>query len=318
MEPINNKENPELDSINKSKILEFKLKPKKIKENPHNKYFNKITDVLLSFNLFPFLKESEALTCGKLDTKFYNAFIRFCENRYSSLNKLYNININNQCINQNELYEQKDDKGHYIKLGIFSVEHYSLFGENNWTWKEDRRYWNKIKAKNSILNKEIYDLNMVCWVDVNQTMTHVFYGKYKLYLNHCICNLTKLMLKLTVFLDDISIFETKYPSQEQKNKCRERHSLKDEDKKEGYIEMKRGGFRGIRLPINSRYRVEFKEKRLDKDFITEIEIPYNDKIDNGKGHKVTVRFDHVEGSWKHGWMIDAFILEKIIENINDK
>ena len=33
---------------------------------------------------------------------------------------------------------------------------------------------------------------------------------------------------------------------------------------------------------------------------------------------ITVRSDHIEGSWKHGWMIDAFILEKIIGNTDDK
>ena len=77
-----------------------------------------------------------------------------------------------------------------------------------------------------------------------------------------------------------------------------------------------GLFRGIRLPIKYQYKVQLKEKRVDKDFITEIIVPYDEKIDNDKGHNLTVRFDHVEGSWKQGWMIDAFILEKIIENTN--
>ena len=40
----------------------------------------------------PFLKENEVKTSGCLDIKFYNAFIRFCEDRYNSLNLLYNIN----------------------------------------------------------------------------------------------------------------------------------------------------------------------------------------------------------------------------------
>ena len=64
------------------------------------------------------------------------------------------------------------------------------------------------------------NLLQVCWVDVNQTITHVFYGKYKLYLNHCICNIDKSMLKLKVLLDGVSIFVRNYPSQEEKDKCR--------------------------------------------------------------------------------------------------
>ena len=309
------------DSPKKSKIFEFKLKPVKIKDNYQYKYFNKLTDVLISFNLFPFLNENEVKTCGCLDIKLYNAFIRFCENRYSSINLLYNININNgNGINQNELYEQKDDKGHFIKLGIFSVVHYSLFAENDWTWKNDKRYWNKITAKNAILNKEICNLIMVCWVDVNQTITHVFYGKYKLYLNHCICNLAKDSLKLKIFLDQMLIYETKYPSQEQKDKCRERHALSDGDNR-GQAGLQKGNmrFRGIRLnPMRSRYKVNLKENRVDKDLITEIEVPYDPKIDNDKGHTITVRFEHNDGSWKQGWLIDGFILEKILGNINDK
>ena len=44
--------------------------------------------------------------------------------------------------------------------------------------------------------------------------------------------------------------------------------------------------------------------------ITEIDIPYDEKIDKDKGHIITVRFDHNNSNWKQGWMIDAFILEK--------
>ena len=318
MEPLNNDNNKESnnsDSSKNSKILEFKLKPVKVKENFEYKYFNKLTDVLIAFNLLPFLKENEVKTSGCLDIKFYNAFIRFCEDRYNSLNLLYNINLNNnKGINQNELYEQKDDKGHYIKLGVFSVEHYSLFANNNWPWKEDKRYWNKIEAKNTILNREIYNLIMVCWVDVNQTITHVFYGKYKLYLNHCICNLDKSSLKLKIFLDKQSIFETDYPTQEQKNRCRDRHVGKDEEENNNNrgLPPRRGNplFRGLRIPLRTRYKVELKEKRVDKDLITEIDIPYDEKIDKDKGHIITVRFGHNNSNWKQGWMIDAFILEK--------
>ena len=321
MEDKDNTDNENNININKSKQLSFELKPNRLKDKNPIKYFDKLTDVLISFQLFPFFNENEILTYGRFNTKFYNSFIRYCKQRFDNLEKQYNINLKNeQNIKQNELYEQKDDKGHFIKFGIFSIEHYSLFAENKWTWQEDLRYWNKVSAKNSILNKEICNLIQVCWVDVNQTISHVFNGKYKLYLNHCICNLSKLILKLTVLLDGNSIYETKYPSQEQKDKCRERHAIDNSvDNNRGNTVGRRGRmglFRGVRLPMKHQYKVELKENRVDKDYITEIIVPFDEKIDNDKGHTVTVRFDHIEGSWKQGWMIDAFILEKIIENIN--
>ena len=329
MESIENSDKDKGDNSNmehnQSKSFNFVLKQMKNNKTGQYKYFDKLTDVLLSFQLFPFLKEEEIKSYGCLNIKFYNGFMRYCKRRFDSLIPEYNININNnECINQNELYEQKDDKGHYIKFGLFKVYHYSLFGENLWTWRDDKRYWEKKKVENSILNKEVYNLLQVCWVDVNQTITHVFYGKYKLYLNHCICNINKSMLKLKVLLDGVTIFERDYPSQEEKDKCRERHiknneeDKKDDNNKPGYVMRERfGRFRGLRIPMRFQHQ-EVKSKRVDKDFITDIDIPYDENIEKNKGHTITVRFDQIEDSWKHGWMIDAFILEKIIGNTDDK
>ena len=168
-----------MKSPKKSKALEFKLKEKKEKEYLENKYFNNLTEVLISFHLFPFFSETEAFDFGTIDIKFYNSFMRFCQRRFENRIPLYNIDLKNQeFITQNDIYQQKDDKGHYLKFGIFSIEHYCLFAENKWTWQEDKRYWEKITAKNTILNKDIFSLIYVCWVDVNQTITHIFYGKY--------------------------------------------------------------------------------------------------------------------------------------------
>ena len=58
------------------------------------------------------------------------------------------------------------------------------------------------------------------------------------------------------------------------------------------------------------------ENRVDKDFITQINIPFDKKLEeNGQsGHCLKVKFEHVEGSWKQGWLIDGFILEKIVKD----
>ena len=54
-----------------------------------------------------------------------------------------------------------------------------------------------------------------------------------------------------------------------------------------------------------------KEKRLHKEFIMDVNIPYDKNLDNSTGHSIKVQFDHVEGSWKRNWLIDGIILEKI-------
>ena len=42
----------------------------------------------------------------------------------------------------------------------------------------------------------------------------------------------------------------------------------------------------------------------------DLNVNYDEKLDNSSGHVLTVKFDHVEGSWKNGWLIDGVILEK--------
>ena len=44
-----------------------------------------------------------------------------------------------------------------------------------------------------------------------------------------------------------------------------------------------GRFRGLRNPMRFQHQ-EVKIKRVDKDFITDINIPYDENIENNKGH----------------------------------
>ena len=67
------------ETKNKKNICPFSLKPMKNNENKEKRYFCKLTDVLMSFNLFPFFRIHEAKELGKIDTKFYNSFVRYYE-----------------------------------------------------------------------------------------------------------------------------------------------------------------------------------------------------------------------------------------------
>jgi len=336
----------EEEEINKKDNKKFLLPLKEIAqvENTKKKEFDKLTDVLLSYCLFPFFNIIEAKEIGKVNTKFYNSFVRYYDRICIPFINKYNVKIENgKEYKQNEIYEQKDDKGHFIKLSLLNLEHYLVFSYFDWTWKNDTRYWDTITPKNSILNKDISHLITVCWVDVNGSISHIFSGKYKLYLNHCVCKLLENRLKMTVLLDNVPIQEFKYPTKEQLDNCHNLHSdkkeedkkeedkkeedkkdedKKEEDKKEGdgdmvNIDMPHLGL--MRFPlfrigggIRRVKRVEYnKDNSLQKEFIMELNVNYDEKLDSCSGHVLTVKFDHVEGSWKNGWLIDAVILEKV-------
>ena len=318
----------------------FSLKPIKNNEKTEKHFFDKLNDVLMSFHIFPFFTIKEAKNLGNFDKKFYNSFARYYKRAKDQLIKVYNIKIENENdYNPNGIYEQKDDQGHFIKLNFLNLEHYLLFSYHNWTWRDTNEYWEKITPQNSLFNKDIYHLKTVCWVDVNANMSHIFNGTYKLYLSHCVCNLTENMLKMTIIIDDVPLQEFRYPSREQVNNCRDAHSdkkeedkkeedKKEEDKKEvenneekaiiaptirtgvrvGLLRRPYLRIGGVRNYNTTKYN---KDNRLNVVFIMDVHIPYDNNLDNSTGHKISVRFDHVEGSWKKDWLIDGVILKKI-------
>ena len=344
-------EKKEVQNESKKKILS--LKPMKKNENGVKRKFKQLTDVLISFHLLPFFTVKEAKEIGKINIKFYNSFVRYYERISDDLINKYNLKMEND-YDSNTLYEQKDDKGHFIKVNFFNLTHYLIFSYFNWAWQDNKIYWTKITPKNSILNKDIFKLNTVCYIDVNAKMTHLYQGKYKLYLNHCVCRLAENKIKMIISLDGVQLQEFIYPSKEQKDRCRSFHeeeekknekkegdkkeeekkeeNKKEEEKKEEenkeenkvLVEKKVDfiGLFGRRLrPFGLRQRIGLrnnedepnKDNSLYKEYITDIIVNYDKNIDNGNGHEFSILFQHVEGSWKNNWLIDAVIFEKIDE-----
>ena len=294
----------------KSKKNIFSIKPIKNAWNNEPKSFNKLTDVLISFNLFPFFENKELKELAKVNIKFYNAFVRFYERYKDSNYILYNVKIypNN---NQNNIYEIKDEKGHFIKLSFLNIEHYLIFSYLEWTWKNNERYWYKITPINSLFNKDIYKLRSVTWIDLNGTLSYIFYGKYKLYLNHCVCNLEENKFKMIILLDGIKLEEFIYPSRTQVNRCRSIHNNNNDNESKSRPLLKGGKFR---YPRTSKYskQIDYNpENKLNKDFIMDINVVYDEKMDNNSGHSLTIKFEKRDDSWKVGWLIDGVIVEKI-------
>ena len=329
--------------IAKKQNITLSLKQKKNEYNKEKKGFYKLTDVLMSYHILPFLDIKEAKESGKVNNHLYNAFVRYYGEISESLINKYNVKVENNYI-PNEIYEQKDDKGHFIKLSFFNLEHYLLFSYFKWTWQDDNRYWDRITPKNSILNKDICHLKTVCWVDVKANMSHIFSGKYRLYLNHCVCKLSENVLKMTVFIDNAPLIEFKYPSREQVNNCRQIHidqkeeDKKEEDKKEENkkeenkkeennelgdviqqprlhvlrplrVGLARGPFPRVRR-VGGNLITYNKDNSLHKEFIMDVDIIYDKILDCGNGHEIKVTYDHATDNWKNGWLIDAVILER--------
>ena len=291
-------------------------------ENKEKKIFDKLTDVLISYNLFPFFKFKEVRDFGKINIKFYNAFIRYYERACDALIIKYNIKIENN-YNPKEIYEQKDDIGHFIKLNFLNLEHYLLFSYHKWAWKNTYKYWEKITPKNSILNKDIYHLKSATYIDIKGKMSHIFNGEYKLYLNHCVCNLDINTIKMVILLDGELLQEFIYPSKDQINKCRAIHSDKEEYIIKGTSketkdenEMKKVGlkrnslFKFSLIGKNIEKKDYNKKYKLNREYIMDINILYDEKIDKSSGHELTVKFSNLNGAYKEGWLIDAIILKK--------
>ena len=302
---------------NKKDEKTFDLALKPIKEVENGKKFQKLTDVLISYNIFPFFTIKEAREIGKSDSKFYNAFIRYYKRSWDSFKNKYNVKYEGDC-KPNEIYEQKDDQGHFIKISYLNLEHYLLFSYYNWAWSDTPKYWEKITPKNSLFNKVIYHLISVCWIDINAHMTHIFEGKYKLYLNHCVCTLRERSLNLTVLLDGVPLQQIRYPSKELVTKCREVHKSKieEEDKKEDNKEGNNSDatrpVMGLRIRKPEGPKIIYNiDNELKKDFIMDINVIYDEIKDNGSGHELTIKFDHALGVWKDGWLIDGVILESV-------
>ena len=329
-------ESEKTEDKKESKKNVLSQKKMKIDEKEEKRFFKKLTDVLMSFHLLPFFTARDAKGFGKINSKFYNSFVRYYERISDNLIKKYNIIMEND-YDRNTLYEQKDDEGHFIKVNFFNLTHYLIFSYYSWAWKDDNRYWEKITPKNSILNKDIYKLKTVCYIDINAKMTHIYQGKYKLYLNHCVCNLDENKIKMIISLDGVQLQEFIYPSKEQIDRCRAEHEEKKDDKKEenekeenkneeNKKEQKTVRPIGRRLrPFGFRNRIRIrnngllndkaynKDNSLYKEYLMDINVNYDKIIDNGNGHEFNITFQHIEGSWKNNWLLDAVILEKNVE-----
>ena len=272
------------------------------------------------FNSFilPFFSINDYKELIKVNKYFYNSIITKNIEWINYLNDLkidYNLEIPNNkidfckesAIKNQRYYKCNFDKSHYIKFVSSGIEHISTFDKENWTWKNDKRYWKSIKSNESLFDEEILSLIEVCWVDVNITMSKIFKGKYKLYIRHDVTNTRDNNLILIINVNDEEIYKEKYPQKYMRDECK----IPDEGKNEN-IEMINDNEKNnqnenkfLKIDRFNRFMKihRLKEKgRIANSFLIDINLL---KEEN---NKISLKFQHTNDNWKTNWDLDAIIL----------
>ena len=251
-------------------------------------------------NIFlPFLSINDYKEVIKVNKYFYNNIIIKNIEWINYLNDLkidYDLEIPNNkidfckesAIKNQRYYKCNFDKSHYIKFVSSGLEHISTFDKENWTWKNDKRYWKSIKSNESLFDEEIASLIEVCLVDVNITMSKIFKGKYKLYIRHGVFNISDDSLILIIKVNDMEIYKEKYPQKYMRDDC------KITNEKVRII----GFNRNMKF-----HRTQNKKERgkIANSFLIDINL-LNDE------NKITLKFEHTNNNWKNYWDLDAIIL----------
>ena len=271
-------------------------------------------------NIFlPFLSINDYKEIIKVNKFFYNNIVIKNIKWINYLNDLkinYDLEIPNNkidfckesAIKNQRYYKCHFDKSHYIKFLSSGIEHISTFDKENWTWKNDKRYWKLIKSNESLFDEEIASLIEVCWVDVNITMSKIFKGKYKLYIRHGVFNISDDSLILIIKVNDKEIYKEKYPQKYMRDDCKitnkegnnENNENKDDKQNHQNENVRIIGFnRFMRFPN----RIQNKKERgkIANSFLIDINL-LNDE------NKITLKFEHTNNNWKNNWDLDAIIL----------
>ena len=285
-----------------------------------------IFSIKLNKNIFknlilPFFSINDYKELIKVNKFFYNCIITKNIEWIKYLNDLkinYDLEIPNNKIDfckesalkNKRYYKCNFDKSHYIKIISSGIEHISTFDKEDWTWKNDKRYWKSIKSNESLFDEEILSLIEVCWVDVNIKMSKIYKGKYKLYIRHDVINMRDNNLILIIKVNEEEIYREKYPQNYMRDDCK-----KTEEGKNDNIEMVKDNEKNNQnenkiLKIN-RFNRFMKIHRLqNRKEIGKIANSFLIDINllKEENNTISLKFKHANDNWKSNWDLDAIIL----------
>lgn len=248
--------------------------------------FHKLTKTMMIY-LYGFLTQKELYNICKANRKLFTSFKEFYKKREEKFNKvLSQIKViqNNKtehllfsAIHNDLAFPLTDYKGEYLKFGIGFYEVYTHSSQYNWTWKQDHRYWEDLKLKNSNPLYFTPFLIHVCFADINFAFHHVIKNNYKLYFNQAFTTLKSDLFNLEVRLNKKLVY-------------------KDEH------------FPPYKMIAEARYKTK-NQCILKKQFICEIyDISFEDFPSN-MDNIVEVKITSKDNNWKGGWCIDGGLLE---------
>jgi hypothetical protein len=283
--------------------MESSIKSLKEINGPHtpSSFSLKLNKNIFYNLILPFLTINDYKELLKVNKFFYNNIIKKNIEWITYLNDLkikYNLEIPNNkidfckesAIKNQRYYKCNFDNSHYIKFISSGIEHISTFDKENWTWKNDSRYWSLKDSEESLFDEKIPSLIEVCWVDVNITMSKIPKGKFKLYIRHDVCNNNGNDLSLTIKANDKEIYKEKYPQKYMIEECKKNKEEKSENKE-------------VDDDVSEEENVE--EGKMANSFLIDI------IFDKEENNIINLKFDHLNDNWKKNWDLDAIILTPI-------
>ena len=255
-----------------------------IKSNKN--YFDKLGKTMMVY-LFGFLTQKELFMICKANRKLFNSLKDFHKKREERFNEVLNqikgIQYNKtehllfSAIHNKIQFPFSDYNGEYLKFGVGLYELYTHSSQYNWTWKQDKRYWEEMKFENSNPQFLTPFLIHVCFADINFSFHHVMKNNYKLYFNQAFTT-----LKSDSFLLEVRL-----------------------NKKLVYLDEH---FPPYKMIANARYKTK-KQCILQKQYICEIyDISFED-FNSNMDNIIEVKITSKDNNWKGGWGIDGGILE---------
>lgn len=248
--------------------------------------FEKLGKTMMLY-LFGFFTQKELFKMCKANRKLFNSLKEFHKKRESRCNEVLSqikvINYKNEkhllfsAIHNNTVFPFSDNNGEYLKFGVGFYELYTHSSKFNWTWKQDKRYWEEVKFENSNPQFLTPFLIHVCFADINFAFHHVMKNNYKLYFNQ-----TFTTLKTDTFILEVRL-----------------------NKKLVYLDEH---FPPYKMIANARYKTK-KQCVLQKQYICEIyDLSFED-FSPAMDNIIEVKISSKDNNWKGGWGIDGGILE---------
>lgn len=156
---------------------------------------------------------------------------------------------------------------------------------------QEHQYWGLLPPKHGIIGRQIPRLKTICWIDTGILAEKCIVTgfKYRFYLLHGLTDNNNMHEQLHFKI------EIAMPNQDE-------YTIVHESKY---------------MTAEMRESIEPNEK-IVKTYITDIDLELPMLSDKEQLASVKASFFHVDLWWKNGWLIEGFVLEPIMKELNQK